>query len=135
MSQQTSYPVSAKPDRADRMVPPVSVFSKQYASGGTSPKWACFLPPSSTINCLNLYHRGQTPVWTMTQSVCHNWYLPNLLSQPFNQTPHRNLSKLDLHAWLLEPQQSRRRVSLRPRQQELRLLKKDQPDQSLLTTG
>ena len=39
------------------------------------------------------------------------WYLSNLLSQPFNQTPHRNLSNLDLHALLLEPLQSRSRVS------------------------
>ena len=28
-------------------------------------------------------------------------YLPNLLTQPFNQTPHRNLSNLNLHAWCL----------------------------------
>ena len=34
--------------------------------------------------------------------------LPNLLTQPFNQTPQRNLSNLNLYAWLLEPQQSRR---------------------------
>ena len=33
--------------------------------------------------------------------------LPNLVSQPFNQVLHRNLSNLNLHAWLLEPQQSR----------------------------
>ena len=33
--------------------------------------------------------------------------LPNLLTQPFRQTPHRNLSNLNVHAWLLEPQQSR----------------------------
>ena len=39
--------------------------------------------------------------------------LPNLVSQPFNQTLHRNLSNLKLHAWLLEPQQSRSRDSLR----------------------
>ena len=38
--------------------------------------------------------------------------LPNLVSQPFNQTLHRNLSNLNLHAWLLEPQQSRSRDSL-----------------------
>ena len=31
--------------------------------------------------------------------------LPNLLTQPFNQIPHRNLTNLNLHAWLLEPQQ------------------------------
>ena len=39
--------------------------------------------------------------------------LPNLVSQPFNQTVHRSLSNLSLHAWLLEPQQSRSRGSLR----------------------
>ena len=39
--------------------------------------------------------------------------LPNLLTQPFNQIPHRNLSNLNLHAWLLEPQQSRSKGSLR----------------------
>ena len=37
--------------------------------------------------------------------------LPNLLTQPFNQTPHRNLTNLNLRAWLLEPQLSRSRVS------------------------
>ena len=49
--------------------------------------------------------------------------LPNLLTQPFNQIPHRNLTNLNLHAWLLEPQQSRSRVSPRQWQQELRLLR------------
>ena len=39
--------------------------------------------------------------------------LPNLLKQPFNQIPHRNLTNLNLHAWLLEPHQLRSRVSLR----------------------
>ena len=39
--------------------------------------------------------------------------MPNLLTQPFNQTPHRKLSNLNLHAWLLEPQQSRSRASLK----------------------
>ena len=52
-------------------------------------------------------------------------YLPNLLTQPFNQTPHRNLSNLNLHAWLLEPQQSRSRASLRQWQHELRLFRED----------
>ena len=47
--------------------------------------------------------------------------MPNLLTQPFNQIPHRNLTNLNLHAYLLEPQQSRNRVSLRQWQQELRL--------------
>ena len=38
--------------------------------------------------------------------------LPNLLTQPFNQIPHRNLTNLNIHAWLLEPHQSRSRASL-----------------------
>ena len=61
--------------------------------------------------------------------------LPNLVSQPFNQTLHRNLSNLNLHAWLLEPQQSRSRVSLRQWQHKLRLLKEDQPDPSMRQSG
>ena len=61
--------------------------------------------------------------------------LPNLLTQPFSQTPHRNLTNLNLHAWLLEPQQSRSTVSLRRWQQELKLLKENQPDQSMKQNG
>ena len=60
--------------------------------------------------------------------------LPNLLIQPFNQIPHRNLTNLNLRAWLLEPQQSRSRASLRQWQQGLRL-KEDQPDQSMRQSG
>ena len=55
--------------------------------------------------------------------------LPNLLTQPFNHHfSHRNLTNLNLHAWLLEPQQSRSTASLKQWQQGLRLLKEDQPD-------
>ena len=61
--------------------------------------------------------------------------LPNLLTQPFNQIPHRNLTNQNLHAWLLEPQRSRSRASLQQWQQELRLLKEDQPDQSMRQSG
>ena len=61
--------------------------------------------------------------------------LPNLVSHPFNQTLHRNLSNLNLHAWLLEPQQSRSRASLRQWQDELWLLKEDQPDPSMRQSG
>ena len=61
--------------------------------------------------------------------------LPNLLTQPFNQIPHRSLTSLNLHAWPLEPQQSKNRASLRQWQQELRLLKEDQPDQSMRQSG
>ena len=62
-------------------------------------------------------------------------YLPNLLTQPFNQTPHRNLSNLNLHAWLLEPQESRSKASQRQWQHELTLLREDQPDQSMRHNG
>ena len=61
--------------------------------------------------------------------------MTNLLTQPFNQIPHRNLTNLNLHAWLLEPQQSRNRASLRQWRQELRLLKEDQSDQSMRRSG
>ena len=33
--------------------------------------------------------------------------LPNLSTQLFNQIPHRNLTNQNIHAWLLEPQQSK----------------------------
>ena len=45
------------------------------------------------------------------------------------------LTNLNLHTWLPEPQQSRNRVSLRQWQQELRLLRGDQPDQSMKQNG
>ena len=61
--------------------------------------------------------------------------IPNLVSQPFNQVLHRNLLNLNLHAWLLEPQQSRSKASLRQWQHELRLLKEDQPDLSMRQSG
>ena len=53
----------------------------------------------------------------------------------FNQTLHRTLSNLNLHAWLQEPQLSRSRASLRQWQYELKLLKEDQPDQSMRQSG
>ena len=61
--------------------------------------------------------------------------LPNMLTQPFNQTPLRNLSNLNLHAWLLELQQLRSRASLRQWQHELRLFREDQQDQSMRQSG
>ena len=45
------------------------------------------------------------------------------------------MSNLNLHAWVLEPQQPRSRATLRQWQHELRLLKEDQPDQSMRQTG
>ena len=44
-------------------------------------------------------------------------------------------SDLNLHAWLLEPQQTRSRASLRRLQQKLKLLERDQPDQSMRQSG
>ena len=61
--------------------------------------------------------------------------IPNLVSQSFNQVLHRNLSNLNLHAWLLEPQQSRSKASLRQWQHELRFLKEDPPDLSMRQSG
>ena len=61
--------------------------------------------------------------------------LPNLLSQPFSQIPHKNLMNPSLHAWLLELQQSRSKASLRKSQHELRLLREAQPDQSMKQSG
>ena len=37
---------------------------------------------------------------------------PDLVTQPFNKAHHRDLTNLNLHAWLLEPRQSRSKVSL-----------------------
>ena len=71
----------------------------------------------------------------MSSQIPLSLALPNLLIQPFSQIPHRNLANLNLHAWLLEPHQSRSRASLKQWQQELRLLKEDQPDQSMSQSG
>ena len=61
--------------------------------------------------------------------------LPKLVTKPFNQTLHRNLTNLNLHAWLPQPQQSRSMASLRQWQHELWLLKGDQPDPSMRQNG
>ena len=37
---------------------------------------------------------------------------PDLVTQPFNKAHHRDLTNLNLHAWLLEPRQSRSKGSL-----------------------
>ena len=64
---------------------------------------------------------------------------PAFLAQPVNTAlqsgPSQKSDKPNLHAWLLEPQQSRGRASLKQWQQELRLLKEDQPDQSMRQSG
>ena len=59
----------------------------------------------------------------------------NLLTQPFNLCPHKDLLNLNLHAWLLEPRPSSKQVSLQKWQQELRLLKDALPEPSISQSG
>ena len=59
----------------------------------------------------------------------------NLLTQPFNQCPHRDLPNLNLHAWLLEPPPLNKQVSLWKWQQELKLLRDAQPGLSMSQSG
>ena len=56
---------------------------------------------------------------------------PNLVTQPFNRDRHRDLASLNLHACLLEPRPSRSKGSLVQWQNELRLFKDPQPEQSM----
>ena len=58
-----------------------------------------------------------------------------LLTQLFNQCPHRDLHNLNLHAWLFEPQPFNKQVSLTKWQQELRLLRDAQPELSMSQKG
>ena len=60
---------------------------------------------------------------------------PNLVTQLFNKARHRNLANLNLHAWLLEPRQSRSRAFLVRWRHELRLLKEVKPEQSMRQNG
>ena len=62
-------------------------------------------------------------------------YHPDLVTQPFNKARHRDLTNLNLHAWLLEPRQSRSKDSLVQWRHELRLLKEVQPEQSMRQNG
>ena len=53
----------------------IQQYSKLYAQGGTSQKWTC-LPPGSTTNCLSLCHRCQTPrlgQWMHSVSPGRTW--------------------------------------------------------------
>ena len=58
-----------------------------------------------------------------------------LITQPFNQCPHRDLPNLNLHAWLLEPLSSSRPGSRQKWQQELRLLKDALPEPFMNQSG
>ena len=59
----------------------------------------------------------------------------NLLTQPFNRSLHRYFIHLSCHACLPKPQASESRDSLVKWQNELRLLKDAQPEQSMKQTG
>ena len=59
----------------------------------------------------------------------------NLLTQPFNRCPHRDLFNLNLHAWLLEPPPLNKQVSLSKWQYELKLLRDVQPELSTSQSG
>ena len=59
----------------------------------------------------------------------------DLVTQPFNGLVHRNLSNLNLHAWLLEPLPFRNKGSLTKWQKELRLLRDCQPEPCTSRSG
>ena len=60
-------------------------------------------------------------------------------AQPAHSTIQSDSSQksvnLNVHAWLLEPQQSRNRTSLRQWQHQFSLLMEDHPDQSMRQSG
>ena len=60
---------------------------------------------------------------------------PDLLTQPFNGSLHRDLQNLNLHACLLEPRISGNKGSLTKWQRELKLLKDGLPDLSMKQSG
>ena len=61
--------------------------------------------------------------------------LKDLVTQPVNGLLHRNLTNLNLHAWLLEPPSFRSKDSLMKWQQELRLLREVQPEPFINRSG
>ena len=59
----------------------------------------------------------------------------DLLKQPLNGLLHRNLSHLNLHAWLLESLPSKNKVSLKKWQRELKLLREARPERFTSQSG
>ena len=59
----------------------------------------------------------------------------DLVTQLFHGLVHRNLSNLNLHAWLLEPLPSTNKVSLMRWPKELRLLRESQPEPCTSQSG
>ena len=60
---------------------------------------------------------------------------PDLVTQPFNRERHKDLTSLNLHAWLLELSPSRSKGSLAQWRYEWRLLKDTQLEQSMRQSG
>ena len=61
--------------------------------------------------------------------------IKDLVTQPFNRLVYRNLSNLNLYAWLLESLPSRNKGSLMKWQKELRLLREAQPEPCTSQSG
>ena len=59
----------------------------------------------------------------------------DLLTQPFNDSLHRDLQNLNLHSWLLKPRLFGNRVSLTRWRRELKHLRDGLPDLSFLFDG
>ena len=59
----------------------------------------------------------------------------DLVTQPFSGIPHRDLSNLNLHSWLLEPPSFKGKDSLAKWQHKLRHLRDFQPEQSTSQSG
>ena len=74
--------------------------SHQQPSWASSDK-AAGLPMQENHDCSRVAHHAL--VLGHSGHVKADPNQPNLLTQPFNQTPDRNLTNLSLHAWLLEP--------------------------------
>ena len=60
---------------------------------------------------------------------------PDLVTQPFNRLPHRNLTNLNLDVWLLESLPSRNTGSLMKWQHKLKLLREAQPEPYISQSG
>ena len=81
--------------------PPIAILGEVVAKLRDYPCSIILIVPM----CLNMPWLWDLVVMSDQISLCLP-NMPNLLTQPFNQTLHRNLSNLDPHALLLEPQLS-----------------------------
>ena len=110
----TSYPDLARPFKQNGLF--IQQCSKLYAPGGTSHKWTC-LPPGSTTNCHSLCHWFQTPrlgqwmhsaspgrTWTHTPSHRQpSWAKWWRSSRTTPATEYSDCSRVAQHALVLGP--------------------------------